>query len=109
VSTPGAVFSFDTLSLPSAREFSNSMHPPLFKAHPECDVIISKLVACHEEYKLGKFLGACNDVKAELDMCLMREKIMRRDANLKKAREFDRKFEAYLAKKNAAKSDGVKE
>ena len=85
------------------------MHPPLFKPHPECDTIVSKLVACHEENKLSKFLGACNDVKAELDHCLMREKIMRRDANLKKAREFDQKFTTYLARVNAAKSDGAKE
>lgn len=42
------------------------MHPPLHRPHPDCQDIITKLIACHEENKVSKFFGVCNDVKAEL-------------------------------------------
>lgn len=69
------------------------MHPPLERPHPDCQDVIKALVTCHEEYKFGKWLGACNQFKAELDWCLRAEKELKRDANLIKARDFDRKFE----------------
>jgi len=75
------------------------MHPPLGRPHPECTDIIERLVACHEQHKLGKWFGACNDVKAELDWCFRKEKELKRDANLKQAREWDAKFEKYVEKK----------
>jgi COX assembly protein 2 len=79
------------------------MHSPLFKEHPQCEDIVKLLVDCHETHKMGKFWGKCNDIKSELDYCFMQEKIKRRDANLKKAREFDAKFEAYQARVAAEK------
>lgn len=78
------------------------MHSPLFKEHPQCEEIVKLLVDCHETHKMGKFWGKCNEIKSELDYCFMKEKIKKRDANLAKAREFDRKFEAYQARKLAA-------
>ena len=40
------------------------------------------MILCHEEHKLGKFWGACNDVKVELDACFRIEKEKKRDNNL---------------------------
>ena len=57
------------------------------------------LVQCHEERYVAKWYGACNSAKAALDECFRREKEAKRDANLLKAREWDRKFEVYLARK----------
>ena len=74
------------------------MHPPLFRPHPNCEDIVKALVACHEENKWGKFLGSCNDVKAQLDACFKSEKEEKRAANLKKARDFDERFERHLAR-----------
>ena len=67
----------------------NKMHSPLFKDHPQCEDIVKLLVECHEKHSVAKFWGKCNEIKSELDHCFMQEKIKRRDANLKKAREFD--------------------
>lgn len=75
------------------------MHPPLERPHPECGEIIQGLYRCHEEYKVGKWFGACNSVKDELDWCLRKEKETKRDLNLLKAREFDNKFAIYLEQK----------
>lgn len=77
------------------------MHPPLERPHPECGEAIAALHQCHNEYKVGKWFGACNSVKAALDTCLRHEKDTKRDANLIKARDFDQKFELYLEKKAA--------
>ena len=43
---------------------------------------------------LGKFVGACNSVKSEMDRCFRKEKEEKRDINLRKAREFEAKFTA---------------
>ena len=75
------------------------MHPPLERPHPDCQAAIAALVLCHEERYVAKWVGACNDAKAALDECFRREKEAKRDANLVKARDFDRRFEQYLAKK----------
>lgn len=45
------------------------MHPPLFQPHPLCEGEVQALVRCHEENKVSKFWGACNDSKHALDMC----------------------------------------
>lgn len=50
------------------------MHPPLHRPHPECQEVVELLVKCHENMKLMKFFGACNDIKAELDLCFKKEK-----------------------------------
>ena len=53
-------------------------------------------------YTIGKWFGACNDAKAALDQCFRREKEIRRRENMRKAREFDAKFEEYMKQKEAA-------
>jgi hypothetical protein len=67
---------------------------------------VDKLVACHEEHKLGKWFGACNDVKAELDECFKREKIEKRKENLRKSREFEDRYVKYQEKVNELKERG---
>ena len=78
---------------------TRAMHPPLERPHPDCQDAIAALKRCHEESKWGKWVGACNSIKEELDWCLRKEKEAVRDANLIKARAWDAKFEAYVAKK----------
>ena len=72
------------------------MHPPLHRAHPLCEQVVENLIRCHDEYKIGKFFGACNQAKVELDQCFRIEKDQVRQENLAKARKFDEKFETYL-------------
>ena len=57
------------------------MHPPLDKPHPSCQGVIDALRKCHEINPRMKFLGACNDEKAALDLCFRLEKQERRAAN----------------------------
>jgi len=71
------------------------MHPPLDRSHPDCQEAIKLLKECHDENTFGKFFGKCNQFKAELDACFRQEKEVKRAANLKKAREFDAKFEDF--------------
>ena len=61
------------------------------------------LIDCHEEHKWGKFVGKCNELKAELDWCFRMEKEEKRVANMTRARDFDAKFEKYLAAIDAKK------
>jgi COX assembly mitochondrial protein 2 len=72
------------------------MHPPLFRPHPKCGELVDKLVACHEEHKMGKFFGYCNDPKAEMDICFRAEKEEARHANMLKARAFDERLEEHM-------------
>ena len=58
------------------------MHPPLFRPHPICSELVDKLVQCHKDYEIGKFFGACNDIKSEMDKCFRMEKEEKRQANL---------------------------
>ena len=44
---------------------------------------------------IGKFFGACNDAKAELDKCFRAEKEAKRKLNLVKARETQAGFELF--------------
>lgn len=71
------------------------MHPPLDRPHPDCQEAIQNLKDCHEEHKFAKFFGKCNQFKADLDKCFRQEKEVKRAANLKKAREFEAKFEEF--------------
>lgn len=57
---------------------------------------MEKLVACHEEHKMGKFFGHCNDQKADMDICFRAEKEEARYANMMKARAFDERLEENL-------------
>ena len=74
------------------------MHPPLHRPHPDCQEIISKLISCHEDNKISKFFGACNDFKAEMDWCFKTEKEAVRKENLRKSKLRSARFEA-LSKK----------
>lgn len=58
------------------------MHPPLFREHPKCADAVQLLISCHEENKISKFFGACNDVKIQLDRCFKLEKEEKRQLNL---------------------------
>jgi COX assembly protein 2 len=80
-----------------------TMHPPLHRPHPNCSHLVQMLIDCHEEHKWGKFLGACNDIKAEMDWCFKEEKEEKRLKNLAKARQFDEAFEKHVAKLELAK------
>jgi hypothetical protein len=44
-------------------------------------------------FMLAKFVGYCNDAKRELDQCFRLEKAEKRKENLRKAREFDARYE----------------
>ena len=77
------------------------MHPPLDRPHPSCEEMVQALKNCHSDNVYAKFWGACNEPKALMDKCFREEKERARSANLVKARAFDRKFEAYLAKSEA--------
>ena len=50
------------------------MHPPLDRPHPDCEDVIRALRACHAA-GWRKYLGACNDIKVDLDKCLKGEKM----------------------------------
>ncbi|XP_041376998.1 COX assembly mitochondrial protein 2 homolog [Gigantopelta aegis] len=59
------------------------MHPDLsHHLHTErCNVLIEALMKCHEEHKVGKFFGKCNEFDSAVNRCLIKEYHARRDAN----------------------------
>ena len=58
------------------------MHPILAEhVHPTCVEEIRRLAACHQQHALLKFFGKCNQCKRELDECLGREYLVRRELN----------------------------
>jgi len=69
------------------------MHPPLHRPHPDCEDAVAALLKCHEDHAIGKFFGACNERKRELDRCFKLEKERRRAANADGARERRERFE----------------
>ena len=50
------------------------MHPPLDRPHPDCGEIIQQLRECHMTNTVTKYMGACNDIKFSMDVCLKAEK-----------------------------------
>lgn len=67
------------------------MHPPLDRPHPDCQAEIDALRHCHATSSKLKF-WACNEVKAQLDVCFKEEKrrsleILNRDMDTTKATE----------------------
>ncbi|EQC53074.1 inner membrane protein [Schizosaccharomyces japonicus yFS275] len=49
------------------------MHPLLDeKKYPKCAKIIAELAECHKSY--GRFFGKCNELKKQLDTCLMEDR-----------------------------------
>ena len=50
------------------------MHPPLDRPHPDCGEIIQQLRDCHTTNTITKYMGACNDIKFAMDVCLKAEK-----------------------------------
>lgn len=40
---------------------------------PDCGELIRQLNACHERGLMNKFMGGCNGIKEELNMCLREE------------------------------------
>ncbi|GMH46802.1 hypothetical protein TL16_g12456 [Triparma laevis f. inornata] len=69
------------------------MHPPLKRPHPDCQSVIRALEICHSTKPYLKFLGACNDEKASIDICFRNEKQRVRKQNMDKARKKDMEFE----------------
>lgn len=53
--------------------------------HPNCVEIVKAFEQCHEEHKIGKFFGACNDLKYELAKCFRSDSVDRRANNFKEA------------------------
>ena len=62
------------------------MHPPLAShKHPgsstlksgkliiDCERVIELFEQCHAEHRLTKFMGACNEQKRQLTLCLRAE------------------------------------
>ena len=85
------------------------MHPPLDRPHPDCQDFVEALNKCHKENEWKKFMGACNEPKALMDICFREEKERKRHANMLKAREFDAKFEAYMAASEKAEEKAGKQ
>jgi COX assembly protein 2 len=73
------------------------MHPPLLRPHPLCQQVVDDMLACHENNPFAKWVGACNDAKAALDVCFKQEKEVKRKANADKARAERDEFEAKWA------------
>ena len=68
------------------------MHPPLDRPHPDCQAEIDSLLACHKNFPFTKFMGACNELKTNLDACFKMEKRRMRKANFRKAQAFKEKM-----------------
>mmetsp|Transcript_29345 Transcript_29345/g.40543 ORF Transcript_29345/g.40543 Transcript_29345/m.40543 type:complete len:85 (+) Transcript_29345:94-348(+) len=75
------------------------MHPPLTPFNnPHCVQQIKDLKTCHEENRISKFWGVCNEQKDALDKCFRQQKKLKTALNLDRAR----KEQSRLAEKLAA-------
>lgn len=84
-----------------------SMHPPLVvDRHPQCEGVILELRACHAAHPAGKFWGACNDAKAQLDACFRAEKRGKQRQGLAKAKAERERLQARIARTKAAQKGG---
>ncbi|KAK8392134.1 hypothetical protein O3P69_017619 [Scylla paramamosain] len=74
------------------------MHPDLSPhLHSDkCNALIDQLHSCHEENKLMKFMGACNDIDRAVLKCLKAERLQRRANNIAQAEENRKKIHAKL-------------
>lgn len=71
------------------------MHPNL-SPHlhgQECKRVIEALQKCHADHPYKKFLGACNDFKRALDVCLYQEYKELQKKNLQQARALKEKYQ----------------
>mmetsp|Transcript_11436 Transcript_11436/g.20695 ORF Transcript_11436/g.20695 Transcript_11436/m.20695 type:complete len:82 (+) Transcript_11436:57-302(+) len=76
------------------------MHPNLAPhLHPSCQEIVKQLKDCHSNNPLGKFFGVCNEARLELDACLTKEALVRRDINYHNAMEEKARVRAKLKEK----------
>jgi hypothetical protein len=58
------------------------MHPVLSSGdHPLCRGFIKRLEDCHRENRFLKFFGRCNECKRDLDRCLSKELLLKRELN----------------------------
>eukprot|EP00897_Mesotaenium_endlicherianum_P004469 jgi/Mesen1/404/ME000010S_10856 len=74
------------------------MHPPLtLHKHPQCAEIIKHFKKCHEDHPVTKYLGACNDLKIQLDRCFRQEKAEKRRRNFEASKAFQEKLKASKA------------
>eukprot|EP00029_Vermamoeba_vermiformis_P004601 TRINITY_DN15154_c0_g1_i1.p1 TRINITY_DN15154_c0_g1~~TRINITY_DN15154_c0_g1_i1.p1 ORF type:complete len:111 (+),score=24.11 TRINITY_DN15154_c0_g1_i1:25-333(+) len=70
------------------------VHPPLaLHLHPLCKDVIERFQQCHQENQVGKFFGACNDLRTELDKCLYEEYLQSKQKNLEDARKQRAKYD----------------
>ena len=49
-----------------------AMHPTL-EIETTCSDQIQLLIQCHNEHKMKKYIGYCNQIKLQLDDCLLAE------------------------------------
>ena len=70
------------------------MHPPLdLHLHSEdCCKVIKALLSCHKTHPIKKYLGACNDLKLELNKCLHKEYLERRRLNWEASKRWKQKI-----------------
>lgn len=68
--------------------------------HESCADIIKAFEKCHEEHKIGKFFGKCNDLKYQLSKCFAEDTKERRRKNreqaIQKRNSFNKKYREYL-------------
>uniref|UniRef100_A0A7S1BDD3 COX assembly mitochondrial protein n=1 Tax=Corethron hystrix TaxID=216773 RepID=A0A7S1BDD3_9STRA len=58
------------------------MHPPLHKVDGACKDVVLALESCHANFPYRKYVGACNNQKALLDICFRADKKERQSRGL---------------------------